>query len=89
MFGAMFSFEDELYLYGGLPTKKFLDESDLTPAGPFSSREDHFMMKLDKDTHAWGPVSYAGAARETRRLAHLQSEGMQMTVRFVSAAKLV
>ncbi len=60
MLSNLCSFENELFIYGGISFDFFMD-----PGGPIRSRNDHFMMKLDKDTRMWQPVTYAGAPKET------------------------
>ena len=48
------SYAGELYVYGGIPTDIFLHAKEHDPNDPWFSakrHEEHFMMKLDKDTH--------------------------------------
>ena len=74
MLGKMLSYNSELYMYGGLTARQFLTRD--IDFGSFYKGKEHFMMKLDRDTHSWEPISYQGAARDTWQKIHASSRGM-------------
>ena len=51
----MVSLAGELYVYGGFSTNRFLESTGIL------RKDDPFMVKLNKDTHMWEPVTLAGA----------------------------
>ncbi len=53
--GAMVSLAGELYVFGGFSTSRFLEMTGIL------REDDPFMVKLNKDTHMWEPVTLAGA----------------------------
>lgn len=56
----MISYDDELYMYGGLPAYQF---SHGEIGSDRSDQEGEFMLKLSKVTHLWEPVSTQGVLR--------------------------
>ena len=55
--GAMVSMAGELYVYGGFSTSCFLAEKMVS----ILREDDPAMVKLNKDTRMWEPVTHAGA----------------------------
>ena len=73
MFAHSFSYLDELYVFGGLPTSVFLEESMLD----HRSEEEPFMLKLDQNTHLWESVSLKGAPKASWTIEHCTSNGVK------------
>ena len=72
-FAHSFSYLDELYVFGGVPTSVFLESS--VGDHPYCE-EEAFMLKLDQDTHLWQPVSLKGAPQASWTIEHCTSNGM-------------
>ena len=79
-------------MYGGCPTDLDLPEDPDTRLEPFFSNndnEEHFMMRLDKDTHQWKSVTYTGAPADIWDNRHYRSAGVQNTFEQIRYSVLV
>ena len=64
-------------MYGGRPTELELLE-DLDPA-VFSNNEEHFFMKLDKESDQWMSLTCTDAPADIWDNRHCRSAGVQIT----------
>lgn len=80
MFGRCFSFDDELYVFGGTPTDLFLGnmQNQFEPESRWFNAtidDERFIMKLNKQTDGWEPVSCSGAVNLTWGVRHAWMTG--------------
>ncbi len=75
--GGVASFDGELYVYGGFPTERVNQAADNgLPYYSAKDNEEDFMMRLNKETKMWEPISYDGVSKDTWERTHCRSTGM-------------
>ncbi|DBB07631.1 hypothetical protein WJX82_001014 [Trebouxia sp. C0006] len=75
--GGVASFDGELYVYGGFPTERVNQAADNgLPYYSAKDNEEDFMMRLNKETKMWEPISYDGVSKDTWERTHCRSTGV-------------
>lgn len=64
-------------MYGGFPTERVNQAADNgLPYYSAKDNEEDFMMRLNKETKMWEPISYDGVSKDTWERTHCRSTGM-------------